>query len=82
MASAFGRNLKRLVIGETLDNSQSAHQRLNKVRALAVFSSDALSSVAYSTEEILANLQLIAAAYIVHISFAPGGPPGHTHPQL
>ena len=29
------------------------HQRLNKVKALAVFSSDALSSVAYATEEIL-----------------------------
>lgn len=70
MASSFARGVKRLLIGETLDNSQSVHQRLNKVRALPVFSSDALSSVAYSTEEVLIVLQGVAAAYVVDVSLA------------
>lgn len=43
----------RSIIGERLPSTLADHQRLNKTRALAVFSSDALSSVAYGTEEIL-----------------------------
>jgi amino acid transporter len=62
--------IKKFFIGNTLPNSQMAHQRLNNVRALAVFSSDALSSVAYSTEEILIVLQAIAATYVVNIAIA------------
>ena len=54
---AFGR-LKRTVIGEPLATAQAAHERLTKVKALAVLSSDALSSVAYATEEILRVLLL------------------------
>lgn len=42
--------------------AQARHERLGKVVALAVFSSDALSSVAYATEEILLILVLAAAA--------------------
>jgi amino acid transporter len=52
-------NVRRLVFGDPLESSQLEHQRLGKVRALAIFSSDALSSVAYATEEIL--LVLIGA---------------------
>src|SRR3954462_4053958 len=44
---------KRLFIGRPLANSESDHQRLPKVIALATFSSDAISSTAYATEEIL-----------------------------
>jgi amino acid transporter len=54
---AFGR-LKRTVIGAPLSTAQAAHERLTKVKALAVLSSDALSSVAYATEEILHVLLL------------------------
>ncbi|MBC8075518.1 MAG: APC family permease, partial [Chloroflexales bacterium] len=50
--------LKRLVVGQPLSTEQQQHERLNKVTALAVFSSDALSSVAYATEAILAALLL------------------------
>jgi len=45
--------LKELLIGKPLPNWEHKHQRLTKKVALAVFSSDALSSVAYATEEIL-----------------------------
>ena len=52
------RPLKHLLLGSPLDTREAAHQRLNNPVALAVFSSDALSSVAYATEEILLMLFL------------------------
>lgn len=55
----MGINIRRILIGEPLATDQAIHQRLNKAKALAVFSSDALSSSAYATEAIL--LVLIAA---------------------
>jgi amino acid transporter len=45
--------VKRLVVGRPLASTQMEEQRLPKTIALAVFSSDALSSTAYATEEIL-----------------------------
>jgi len=48
--------LKRLFVGRPLATEQLAHERLTKRIALAVFSSDALSSVAYATEAILIAL--------------------------
>lgn len=54
--------LKRLLIGRALRTAQAAHERLSKKTALAVFSSDALSSTAYATEEILLVLAVAAAA--------------------
>lgn len=54
MASSF----KRLLIGKPIATEQQHHERLSRVTALAVFSSDALSSVAYATEAILAVLIL------------------------
>ena len=53
--------LKRLLVGSPLKTAQAAHERLSKRFALAVFSSDALSSVAYATEEILLVLILVGA---------------------
>jgi amino acid transporter len=49
---AFGK-VKRAVIGAPISTAQAVHERLTNVKALAVLSSDALSSVAYATEEIL-----------------------------
>lgn len=46
-------SIKHLLIGQPLASADLIHERLSKVKALAVFSSDALSSVAYATEEIL-----------------------------
>jgi hypothetical protein len=54
--------LKRFLVGQPLRTSQAVHERLGKRVALAVFASDALSSVAYATEEILLVLA-VAAAY-------------------
>src|SRR5436190_1402605 len=44
---------KRVLIGRPLASSEQDHQRLPKTIALATFSSDAISSTAYATEEIL-----------------------------
>ena len=51
-------NFRRTLIGEPLPIARMIHERLSKVQALAVLSSDALSSVAYATEEILLVLVL------------------------
>ena len=45
-------SLKKVLVGSPLATAQARHERLSKTAALAVFSSDALSSVAYATEEI------------------------------
>src|SRR6188768_2562006 len=45
--------LKRILIGKAIASSEEQHQRLNKTVALPVFASDAISSTAYATEEIL-----------------------------
>lgn len=48
--------LKRLLLGAPLATIQVEHERLTKFKALAVLSSDAISSVAYATEAILVTL--------------------------
>jgi amino acid transporter len=67
--------IKRLLVGRALRTEEAAHERLTKKTALAVFSSDALSSTAYATEEILLVLAVAATAtqngsfsYVVPIS--------------
>src|ERR1700733_11383525 len=45
--------VKKFFVGEPLATDRVSHERLNKKKALAIFSSDALSSVAYATEAIL-----------------------------
>jgi amino acid transporter len=54
--------LKRFVVGAPMPLSQARHERLFKKVALAVFASDALSSTAYATEEILRVLVLAGSA--------------------
>src|ERR687885_928888 len=68
-------SIKRLLVGSPLRTEQAAHERLTKKTALAVFSSDALSSTAYATEEILLVLAAAVAfgqansfRYVVPIS--------------
>ncbi|HTO11872.1 MAG TPA: APC family permease [Candidatus Binatia bacterium] len=66
-------NLKRLFVGTPLPTAQSRHERLGKATALATFASDALSSVAYATEEILLVLILagsVALSYSLPIGIA------------
>lgn len=54
-------NLKRVILGEPIASSQQENERLSIPIALAVFASDALSSTAYATEEIL--LALVTTAF-------------------
>ncbi len=58
--------LLRRPFGRPLKRSELPHQVLAKKYALPVFASDALSSVAYATEEILKVLALAGAAYFFH----------------
>ena len=53
---------KSKVLGQPLTNDQLEHERLGKPTALAVFASDALSSTAYASEEILRTLLMIGGA--------------------
>lgn len=58
------RKLKRLLIGAPIASHHAQHEKLNVPLGLAVFSSDALSSTAYATDEIL--LALVGTAYATH----------------
>lgn len=55
-------SLRQFLLGTPIPTARESHERLTKVKGLAVFSSDALSSVAYATEEILRVLVLVGAA--------------------
>ncbi|MDA8169834.1 MAG: APC family permease [Nitrospiraceae bacterium] len=57
-------SIKSFLIGSPIETVHEKHERLSKVMGLAVFSSDALSSVAYGTEEILFALVLGGAALL------------------
>lgn len=55
---------RRLLFGRPLSSHEDAEERLDKKRALAIFASDALSSTAYATEEILLVLVLAGTLYL------------------
>jgi amino acid transporter len=59
---------KRFIVGEPIPSHLAHHERLSRVTGLAVLSSDALSSVAYATEEILRVLVLAGAAALTFSS--------------
>lgn len=67
---AGGAVLKRILIGRQKPSHQLEHQRLPKVLALPIFASDALSSNAYATEQILLIL-LTASATGAHAKVLP-----------
>jgi amino acid transporter len=54
--------VRRLVIGAPIHNQRESHERLGVLKALPVFSSDALSSVAYAPQAVLTVLMLGGAA--------------------
>src|SRR3954463_14237348 len=71
----FLTRLKRVLLGEPLTNQMASHERIPKWKALAVLSSDALSSVAYATEEVLiplAAFTAVAVAWSIPIALAIG----------
>ncbi|HEX7611825.1 MAG TPA: amino acid permease, partial [Candidatus Limnocylindrales bacterium] len=65
--TAFGRRVARVrsvVFGKPLTNAQEIGERLSKKLALPIFSSDAISSSAYATDEILRVLVLAGLAWM------------------
>ncbi|MFB5763210.1 APC family permease [Paenibacillus medicaginis] len=65
--------LKRFLIGRPLKSHEASEQKLNKTKALAILSSDALSSVAYGPEQILLVLVTLGtAAFWYSIPIAVG----------
>ncbi|MDR7235862.1 APC family permease [Neobacillus drentensis] len=66
-------SIKRFLIGRPLKSHELGEQKINKTKALAILSSDALSSVAYGPEQILIVLATIgAAAFWYSIPIAVG----------
>lgn len=69
----FFASIKRFLVGRPLRNEDIVREKLPKWKALAIFSSDALSSVAYGPEQIIIILTvpgLIAYGFLAPISFA------------
>src|SRR5512138_1553095 len=67
------RNIGHFLIGRPLQTADAPHQTIGKAIGLAVFASDALSSTAYATQEILVILAAagtIAFGYVFPISIA------------
>ena len=56
--------LKRLLVGKPLKSAENDGQKLNRFAALALLSSDALSSIAYGTEQIVVVLVALSSAAI------------------
>lgn len=52
---------KRFLIGVPIPTSHDVHERLDKVRGLAIFASDPISSNAYATEAIMSILILLGS---------------------
>jgi amino acid transporter len=66
--TAFGRvfaNVRSVLFGRPLASEEEAGERLSKTKALAIFSSDAISSSAYATEEILRVLVPVGVAALL-----------------
>src|SRR5512133_2785171 len=61
------RNWSTLLIGRPLPTADAPHQTIGKLVGLAVFASDALSSTAYATQEILG---ILAAAGTLAFGYA------------
>src|SRR5262245_26541971 len=67
MGVAMAISWRNLIVDSPLRTTEQVHQRLTKTKALAIFSSDALSSMAYTTEKILLVLVAVSTAAL-HLS--------------
>src|SRR5438105_499242 len=65
-SSSAGSVIKRVLLGRSQPSWRMEHTLLPKILALPIFSSDALSSVAYATEQIMLVL-LVAGAGTTHL---------------
>src|SRR5438046_5141714 len=66
MAEGAAFSLKRFLVGKPIPSHLAHHERLSRVTGLAVLSSDALSSVAYATDFILATLVIAGVGAFVY----------------
>ena len=67
------RNISHYLIGRPLSTADAPHQTIGKAVGFAVFASDALSSTAYATQEILVYScwrRTLAFSYVFPISIA------------
>jgi amino acid transporter len=65
-------DFKRTILGRRLASDETHHTKVNNFVGLAVFSSDALSSVAYATQEIMASLSTAGAGLAGGLVLAGG----------
>src|SRR5690242_10347 len=66
MAEDSTFSLKRLLVGKPIPSHLAHHERFSRLTGLAVLSSDALSSVAYATDFILATLVVAGVGAFVY----------------
>lgn len=59
-------HIKDFIIGPALSSNASGHSQLNKILALAAFSPDALSSIAYANQEIYLGLIIAGSAGLAY----------------
>ncbi len=69
----FFERLKRTLLGAPIPTAQAHSERLNSFIGLPVFSSDALSSVAYATEAVLGVLVMISIAAVTYQMWITAG---------
>ncbi len=60
--------IKRLLVGRPISTAEQEEQRIPKFIALAVFSSDAISSTAYATEEILFVVAIAGSSLVLGLN--------------
>jgi amino acid transporter len=73
---SLGYRVKKAMLGRPLPTSRLVHERLRKLVALAVFSSDAISSTAYGTEQImliLVTAGAVATGLALPVALGIGG---------
>ena len=58
-------DLKHFFIGDPFPSSRESHERLDKIRGLAIFASDTISSNAYATEAIMTVLIILGSGALV-----------------
>jgi amino acid transporter len=63
------KNWRQWLIGSPLQTGDAPKQTIGKLIGLAVFASDALSSTAYATQEIMTILATVAVTGVMHFVF-------------
>ena len=74
---AFLSQVKRLFVGAPIPSHLAHRERFSRVTGLAVLSSDALSSVAYATEEVLRVLAVGGVAALSLVTPMAAAPFSH-----